>query len=202
MDNKKQLIINIALALLAIFLGYKVVDSISQPVKFANTKAEREKYVVQHLKDIRLAQYHYKQANNAYTGSFDTLIDFVKNNQIPIVKMVLDPNDTTFSKTITDTLGYIPVADSLFGSRVDFNVDELSLVPFSQGDKFEMEAGFIKRGGINVPVFEARTLYGSYLYDLDEQRVLNESAAKDQIHKYPGLKVGSMTEASTDGNWE
>ena len=202
MDKKKQLIINIVLALLAIFLGYKVVDSISQPVKFTNTKSEREKVVVQHLKDIRLAQYHYKQANNVYTASFDTLINFIKNNQIPEIRMVLDPNDTTFSKTINDTIGFVPVLDSLFGNRKDFNVDELNIVPFSQGVSFEMAAGFIKRGGINVTVFEAKTPYSSYLWDLDKQRVLNASASQEQINKYPGLKVGSMTEASTDGNWE
>jgi len=202
MDKKQQLIVNIVLALVAIFLAYKVIDSISQPVKFSNVKTEREKEVVQHLKDIRLAEYHYKQANDVYTASWDTLVSFVKNDSIPQVKMVLDPNDTTFSRTISDTIGYVKVLDSLFGQRKGFKPENMCIVPFSRGDTFELAAGFIPRGGIKVTVFEAKTLYSTYLYDLDEQRVLNETASKEQINKYPGMKVGSMNEASTDGNWE
>jgi hypothetical protein len=37
---------------------------------------------------------------------------------------------------------------------------------------------------------------------LDKQLVINLIASQTEIKKYPGLKVGSMTEPSTDGNWE
>ena len=78
-----------------------------------------------------------------------------------------------------------------------------SLVPFSTPtQKFELEAGVIKRSGIDVPVFEARTPYEVYLNGLDQQRILNAKAEKESINRYAGLKVGSMEEASTDGNWE
>ena len=32
--------------------------------------------------------------------------------------------------------------------------------------------------------------------------VINLIAGKEQIEKYPGIKVGSVIEASIDGNWE
>ena len=35
-----------------------------------------------------------------------------------------------------------------------------------------------------------------------KQRVDNAKAEKESINRYAGLKVGSMEEASTDGNWE
>jgi hypothetical protein len=40
------------------------------------------------------------------------------------------------------------------------------------------------------------------LEGLDEQSVTNLIAAREQLERFPGIKVGSMTEASTDGNWE
>ena len=113
-----------------------------------------------------------------------------------------DPNDTTFTKTINDTVGYVKVLDSLFGRRENFDINSLRVVPFSQGDEFELQAGYIKRGGLKVAVFEAKTPYSTYLWDLDRQRVNNLRAEQEDLEKYAGLKVGSMDEASTNGNWE
>lgn len=201
--NKNLTIINIALALVAVLLAYLIYDSISQPVIFQNTKTERELKVVQNLKDIRSTQGLFKENYNRYTANFDTLIEFIKVGELPVVNIVPDPNDTTFTKTINDTVGYIRVLDSLFGKRPNFNVESLRYIPFSEPQQeFEIQAGYIVRGGMNVPVFEAKAHYKTYLNGLDNQRIRNEAAQREQVNKYPGMKVGSMTEPSIDGNWE
>ena len=203
MKKGTNIIINIVLFAVVVFLAMQVIKSIQAPIKFNNAQAEREAQVVQRLIDIRNAEVHYKNVNNKYTASFDSLIDFCKTAEIPIVNIIPDPTDTTFTRTITDTLGYVRVVDSIRGRREDFNINDLSFVPFSNPTaKFELEAGFIKRSGIDVPVFEARTPYEVYLNGLDSQRILNAKAEKESINRYAGLKVGSMEEASTDGNWE
>ena len=202
MNNKNLTIINIALAVVALVLVYLVYRSISEPVVFENTRKEREIQVVQSLKDIRSTQVLFKQTYNRYTGSFDSLIEYVKTGELPVVNIVADPNDTTFTKTINDTVGYVKVIDSLFGRRENFDINSLRIVPFSQGEQFEMQAGYIKRGGLKVAVFEAKTPYNTYLWDLDHQRVNNLRAEQEDLEKYAGLKVGSMDEASTNGNWE
>ena len=202
MNNKNLTIINIALAVVALVLVYLVYRSISEPVVFENTRKEREIQVVQSLKDIRSTQILFKQTYNRYTGSFDSLIEYVKTGELPVVNIVADPNDTTFTKTINDTVGYVKVLDSLFGRRENFDINSLRVVPFSQGDEFELQAGYIKRGGLKVAVFEAKTPYSTYLWDLDRQRVNNLRAEQEDLEKYAGLKVGSMDEASTNGNWE
>ena len=202
MNNKKLSIINIVLVLVAILLAYLVFDSIRQPVAFENTRRERELKVVQSLKDIRSTQTLFKQTYNRYTANFDSLIEYVKTGELPIVNMVPDPEDTTFTKTINDTVGYIKVIDSLFNSRENFDINSLRIVPFSQNEQFELQAGYIMRGGLKVAVFEAKTPYKSYLWDLDEQRVNNLRAEQEDLDKYAGLKVGSMDEPSTSGNWE
>ena len=204
MNNKNLTIINIALALIALLLVYLVYRSISEPVVFENVRKERELKVVQSLKDIRNTQTLFKQTYNRYTGDFDSLIEYIKTGQLPVVNIVADPNDTTFTKTINDTVGYIAVADSLFKNREDFKVENLRYVPYSENEKveFELQAGVITRGGLKVAVFEAKTPYFVYLYDLDQQRVNNLRAEQEDLEKYPGLKVGSMDEPSLNGNWE
>lgn len=212
MNSKlKSIIINIVLFAVVVFLAIKVIQSIKAPIDFGNEKGLREAQVVQRLKDIRDAEIQYKQAYNKYTSSFDTLINFCSNYEIPIVMMVPDPEDTTFTKTINDTLGYVKVIDSLFGKRANFNINQLGMVPFSDpATMFEIHDSVIKRGGISVPVFEVKTPYEVYLSKPGEKftdkewktRVDNIKAEMEQIEKYAGLKVGSLEEASTDGNWE
>lgn len=195
--------VNIVLFAVVVFLAIMVVKSIQAPIKFNNAQHAREVQVVQNLKDIRDAEIQYKQANNCYTASFDTLIQFCLNAEIPIVNIIPDPTDTTFTKTINDTLGYVKVFDSLYGKRENFDIQNMRYVPFSEPrQEFELEAGTIKRSGITVPVFQAQTPYEVYLNGLDDQRVRNAKAEKEAINRYAGLKVGSMEEASTEGNWD
>ncbi len=187
---------------MAIFLAYTVFDSVRQPVAFDNTRKEREVKIVQNLKDIRSAQALFKQTYNRYTANFDSLAEYIKNGTLPIVNIIPDPNDTTFTKTINDTVGYIKVIDSLFKNRENFDADNLKVIPYSQNKTFEAEAGYITRGGLKVGVFEVKAPYKTYLWDLDEQRVRNLIAEQEQLERYPGVKVGSMSEPSVDGNWE
>jgi hypothetical protein len=113
-----------------------------------------------------------------------------------------DPNDTTFTKTITDTISFVRVGDSLFGRRPDFNLNRLPYVPYSQNEMFEIAADTIQKGGVEVSVIEVKAHYNVFLHDLDEQLVINKIKSLEDIDKYPGLKFGSLTEPSTDGNWE
>ena len=201
--DKKLTIINIVLVIVDIFLAYMIYHSISQPVIFDNTKTERELKVVQNLKDIRSTQSLFKENYNRYTASFDTLIEFIRTGELPVVNIIPDPNDTTFTKTINDTVGYIKVLDSLFSTRQNFNVESLRYIPFSEPQQeFEIQAGYITRGGMKVPVFEVKAPYNTYLNGLDKQRIRNAAAEREDLNKYPGMKVGSMTEPLTDGNWE
>jgi len=203
----KSTIIKIVLAIIIVILGYLVVQSIKAPVDFKKERTKREKQVIQKLKDIRASQLIYKSIHNEYAPTFDTLIDFLKNGKIPVVKMIPDPEDTTFTKTINDTIRWDIVADYLFpdsviNQRINFSLDNISIIPFSEGEMFTLEAGSIIKGNLTVQVFEASALYNSFMKGMDDQLVFNMVAKMKQLEKFPGLKVGSMEEASTDGNWE
>lgn len=195
-------VIQIALLVIILLLVYFIYESIMRPVRFNNLVDQRNKEVIQNLIDIRTSQMSFKSIHGKYTSSFDTLIAFLRTGEIPVVKIIPDPTDTTFTKTIRDTIGYIPVKDSLFRTRPEYKVENIKYIPESGNKIFKLDAGVIDKGGVKVNVFEASTHFNDYLSGLDKQLVINLIASKEQIEKFPGLKVGSMTEASTDGNWE
>ena len=197
----KSLIIKIVLAIIIIVLAYLVYESIQKPLRFNDKKDAIEQKVIQNLKDIRSSQMVYKRVHNTYSDNFDTLVDFLKFGEIPVVKMIPDPEDTTFTRTINDTIKYINVGDSLFKNRLS-DIDSLRYIPKSGGKVFELKAGEIERGGLKVSVFEASAHYKTFLKNLNKQLVINLIKAKEDLENFPGLKVGSMEEPSTDGNWE
>lgn len=198
----KSTFIKLALGVVIIVLGYFLYASIMKPVRFQDELNRRNEQIVNKLKDIRTAQILYKQFNNAYTSSFDTLFNFLKTGEIPVVAMVADPTDTTFTRTINDTVGFIKIADSLYSKRANFKIEDLAIIPFSDGRRFEMKTGKIDKGGVMVSVIEILVPYEYYMYDKDKQDIINLTERQKRINKYPGIRMGSLTEASTDGNWE
>ena len=200
--NWKYTVIKIVLSIVILILAYLIYESIMKPLRFNRAVTARESKVIERLSDIRNSQQFYKKMNHQYTGSFDTLISFLKVGKIPVVKIVPDPKDTTYSKTINDTIGYVSIADSLFSKRRNFSLDSLRYIPFSGKVPFEINAGKIDRGGLKVSVFEVRAHYKTFLKGLDKQSIINLIKSKKDIDRFPGLKVGSMEEPSTDGNWE
>ena len=212
MKKGLSIVINIILFAIIVLLAWQVVKSIQAPIKFNTEQKARETQVIERLLDIRNAEVLYKNATNKYTDNFDTLIKFWQNAEIPVVQMISKQNleDSTYY-TVYDTIGFIKVMDSIKGKRENFNINDLKVVPFSQPQtNFELEAGTKESSGIKVPLFEARTPYEVYLAQPGaafnekewKQRVDNLKAEKESIDRYAGLKVGSMEEASTEGNWE
>ncbi|HNX44584.1 MAG TPA: hypothetical protein PLJ84_06515 [Bacteroidales bacterium] len=197
----KSPILKVVLSLVILVLAYLIFNSIVTPVKFKNDLGSRGSVVIDKLKDIRTAEQLFKQINRHYTGDFDSLVQFIRTGKIPVVKMIPDPKDTTFTRTISDTLGYVSIYDSIYSKKA-YKLEELNVVPYSDGEKFELLAGQIDKGGVKVAVFEASTPIEFYSKGLNKQLVINQKKEMENKNKFPGLKVGSMIDASTDGNWE
>ena len=97
----------------------------------------------------------------------------------------------------------IPVKDTLFNNRTDFNVDSLAFIPFSGGDSTMLKADIREVSGVKVPLFEARMPYESLLRGLDKQLVINIISERKDLDLYPGLKVGDIEKPNNNaGNWE
>lgn len=97
---------------------------------------------------------------------------------------------------------YVNAKKAIFGA--DFDTSKLGIVPFSKGATFEMDTASVKTGSdIYIRIFEAKTGYDTYLGDLNHTELINLKDRANQLGKYPGLKVGSLTEINNNaGNWE
>ena len=61
----------------------------------------------------------------------------------------------------------------------------------------------LEKSGFWVPVFECKVPLSQLLSDMDHQLVVNKIAEIEKVSgRYAGWKVGDMTQAVTDGNFE
>lgn len=208
--------IQIVLLVAIIVLGYLLWESINKPIRFNKEKDRREAATIQRLKDIRSAQVAFRAEYNRFTGDFDTLINFLKTDSFRVVKAIGSVPDSMIEELgramaerqalrdgliSRDTIK-LSVKDSLFTAR--YYIDSLRFVPFTDGYVFEMAAGVFQTGSkVQVRVFEAKVPYDVLLAGMDRQLVINYKETREKITGYPGLKVGSLEEATNNaGNWE
>ncbi|MFP4064471.1 MAG: hypothetical protein ACLFS0_03075 [Bacteroidales bacterium] len=192
-------VIQVALAIVIVVLGYLIYDSIMEPVRFRQEVKEREDKIIQRLKDIREVQRAHRSRHERFTADLDSLVNFYREDSLTVIRAIGTVPDTlTETEAVEmgiverDTI-WIAARDSLL-HRADYPIDSLPYVPYSNGERFRMDAGMIERGLTEIPVFEASVEPKIYMSDLDDWRVY--------YTREEGLRVGSMVEAVLDGNWE
>lgn len=206
-----KIVIQIVLTVIIGVLGYYTYKSVYGPVEFNKIKEKRYQEVILKLKDIRDAEMAHREITGTFTGSFDSLVKFIDTAQF----VVTQRRDTTFldeeyKKTygvdkyvedvVIDTLGYKSVKDSIFKNTDRYK--DMMNVPHTENKKFELEAGFLQKDNNKIAVFEAKVNKSEVLSDLNQDLVVQEkqTVAVDGVNgEY--IKVGSMTEVNTSGNW-
>ena len=201
--------ITIVLWIVIIALGYMTFMSVYGEIKFNELKEERYDVVIERLKDIRDAELAHKQVTGKFTDNFDNLVRFVDTAEFVITQRrdtsIVDVELTkryggveTFKDSIIiDTLDFVPVKDSLFGA--DTRYKNMAQVPVGKpGATFELNAGMLE----GIPVFEAKVNKDIILFDQD-RNLVNKEKEVVSVDGVNGayLKVGSMDEVNTNGNW-
>lgn len=208
-------VIQILFVLIIIVLGYLIVESIMEPIRFNQNVEQRENATIARLIDIREAQKAYKDIYKKYTGSFDTLIAFLDTGSFDVVKAIGEIpeewlEELGFEKArekalkegvISRETTKIPVMDSLFG--VGYPIDSLRYVPFTEDVNFTMESGeILTSSNLLVQVVEVSVLYDQLLAGMDKQLVVNYKDERMKIVGFEGVKFGSLEEGTLTGNWE
>lgn len=212
----KKLIVCL-LFLAAVGVAYLIWDTIKTPLDFEKERKVRYDETVVRLKDIRKAEVAYKDAKGVFSGSWDTLIAFVKNDSLPHVRRIGMLTDSMIEAGLNEKMAlkkgliirdtvYSKVMDEIFDS-IGYSIDELRYIPNSGGQEFWLKQTIIVTGsGIKVPVFEARAHNNQFLSELEadfKQELVNLNEQQRANDRYPGLKVGSVTETNNNaGNWE
>jgi hypothetical protein len=198
-----KIVIQVILIAAILVLSYFIYESVQKPIRFNAEQKSRYEATIQRLKDIRTAQVAFRGEYKRYTGSFDTLINFLKTDSFNVVKQIGDEDDSVAvatGKIIRETIR-ISVRDSLF--RKGYAVDSICFVPFTQGVQFELGTTNLTAGNVDVNVFEAKVSNDVLLRGLDAQLLFNFNADRQLKTGYAGLKVGSLTETTNNaGNWE
>ena len=210
--SKFKPILMIALWALIAFLGYQTFMSVYKPIQFNQIKNKRYAQIIESLIDIRDAQLAHRQVTGQFAKNFDGLVTFIDTAQFTITQRrdssIIDVEltkryggvETYKDIVLIDTLGFVPVKDSLFKSSDRYK--KMMNVPNTDGAKFEMKAGLLDQNGINIPVFEAFVKKEVILFDQDRDLILqeNEVVSVDGVNG-DAIKVGSMEEVKTTGNW-
>lgn len=191
---------------LNIILAYFVYNSINSEVEFQQVAKVRVAENVQKLKDLRQVQIAYKKVNNTYSNNFESLIDFLENDSMAIVKAIGETPDSLTDVQalelgiISRDTAYVLAKETVFdeaylssrNEKFPLNLSILTTVPHSD-QNYSVDAGMVEKGKVVVQVFEISTTYGAVFTGLDAE---NKSFELGNL-----LKVGSMDEASLNGNW-
>ena len=207
--NKKRAL-ELFLWVLSIFFASQIYSSINGPIKFNQVKNDRYTQVIDRLKDIRTAQIAHKDVNGFYANNFDSLVSFIDNGIFTVIEK-RDSSYLEYNRTyridmlkeveIVDTLGFVPVKDSLFGDNESYKM--MAKVPIEGTDsEFSIKADIIDKNGYQVPVFEVKVKKDVVLFDqnkdlLDQE---NKVISVDGVNG-PEIILGSMSDVSTSGNW-
>lgn len=209
MNAKK---ITLILIPINIILAFFVYDSITSEVEFNKQAKERIAENVQKLKDLRTLQIAYKKENDVFADNFNSLLDFLENDSTTIIKSVGEtPDSLVNGKQITDAQAlemglisrdtlYVSAKESIFDenyiksrdNKYPFNINTISIIPFTE-QQYNIDANVIEKGKVNVQVFEISAAFKHVFNGLDAE---NKKYDLNSL-----LKVGSMTEASLNGNW-
>ncbi len=228
----KKVAFNLLLLVAIVGLAFICYRSIMDPIEFEEQRGAREKDIIARLIDIRTAQIEYRNNHQgAYTDNFDTLIDYIKTAQMPIVLKVGELNDEQLERGLTEKkvlemiakaektgkwadvekeglrdfrrdTTWIALVDTIYGKG--FNVDSMKYVPYGNGTQFELATSCdTTKSGSAQWLFEARTPFETYLTGINDQEMKNLISAQKKLGRYCGLKVGDVEQPNNNaGNWE
>jgi hypothetical protein len=204
-----QLIVTVVVAAGAVYFAVMDYTVIQDELAFHREKEKVKTAVVQRLKDIRKAQLAYNKEYGKYANSFDSLLYFLKHDKVSLIKrlgslpdslpteeMAMEagiiqgmPEGMTDMEVIeqglivrdtveVDVLNYVFNEDDRDKRKTRFYVDSLPYVPYAD-HRFQMESDIVDISGAPTPVFQVKD-------------------PKPFAERY---MLGSLTEASTSGNW-
>ena len=210
---KKVILIIVAVGLLA--LAYVTVQCVLAPVSFDKKQHEIELVLQKQLKKIATYEDAYKSVYDKYADK-DELVNFLNNGRVFYIRAEGDYTSAMREQGLSeedaarrglirrDTI-WVSAKDSLLKDGTD--LAKLFSIPGSDST-IQVVAGTIEQevgdNKIQVPVFQASAGYQSYLGRLGNDRLVKEKIEKanSKANAFAGVRVGSLTEVKTNGNWE
>lgn len=193
-----KVVVNLIMFALIGLLGYLLVYSIQEPIKFKAEKDKRQNAVVDKLITIRKMQEFYRDIKNgSFASDFDSLAYTLRNGQFRNIRVVGDPDDPNFTGEITYDTTFTPAIDTI--EALGINLDSLRYVPYSDGAVFEIQADTLTYQSTLVNVVQVGIPIKTFMGPFGDPRF----ARYDNSYKPNNLiKFGDMTKPNLSGNWE
>lgn len=190
-------IINIILLLLIVVLAYMLFNSIKEPIAFGDEKKARKTAVVSKLETIRKTQEIYRSITGGFAGSFDSLVYVLKNDSIPFIKVIGDPDDPNNQEKFQRFTTYSSAYDSIQALGIDLNT--IGDIPFSDGKQFEIAADTMTYQSTNVAVVEVGTKWKNFMGMYADPKYAKYDSKYDPNKT---IKFGDLNKPILSGNWE
>lgn len=166
-------VISIILLVLSLALAGYLVYSVRDTIESREMISQREDAIIERLELIREAQIVYQEVHGHYTSDWDSLVNFIKTGQFPI----LQRSETIITLAYgadsvivnIDTLGYISARERIFEEK--FTVDAADQGVFrgffvEEGDKVEQ----------NQQAYRLETNTGVYTHKFKNAGTVSELA--------------------------
>ena len=219
-------VFQIVLVILVVFLAILAFRSIMRPEKFRLVYELRKSEIRNRLTTIRVAQAVYKSEYQMFATHIDTLVNFVNNGMVTVVKNVgtipenMSEADAFKAGLIKKEVSHIPAKDKILETDplLATYIKDFQFIPFNDGKKFEIQSGTLKSSSYNVPVYKIEVPLDEILANMDESiipenmglfksalsRLIYNGLSEEKQYKklYKDMYMGSLIEASTAGSWE
>ena len=224
---KVKTLFNILLVIVAVGLAILATRSILRPEKYKIVYNQRAEEIRGRLTTIRAIQAVYRNEFKKFAGDIDSLVDFVNNGVVHIIKTSGEiPEDMSEEAAfkaglIKKVVEPITAKDKILESDPNLRFDHLKsfeFIPHCDGKKFEIQLGKISSKTYEIPVFRIDVPIDDILANLDRtispkeanlfkklfnklfyNGLANETQFKSQ---YKPMWLGSLNDASTSGSWE
>lgn len=224
MKSIKYTLIQTGLIIGIIVLALLIYRSLMRPVKFNEIYEARKINVIKKLEDVRTLQNYYKTEKGSYAKTFDELKSFYTDGKMNIVVKEGHVPDTLTEaealklKIIRRDTVVIDAKNEISKALPNLDIKTFDIIPYSHGKQFIMDADTIVKGNISVHVYQVIAEKSQYLKNLNDdshikKSLLSKILYNDLQNQFLGPKfdfkdnvidliLGSLTEASTDGNWQ
>ncbi|OEJ99670.1 hypothetical protein [Roseivirga misakiensis] len=186
-------ILTLVFFLLALLVGYFLYDGINKTIEEGKEIERVENLVKARLSQIRDAQIVYQSVFGDYADTWEKLVAFADTGKIYLIQrreeIIKLPYNQERSEFFYDTLGSVPVKDSLFAPN--FDVTSLPELPHAKGKFFSLYAKDSIRSGVSVDYIEVVDTYPFDRSRKDDSEIDNRRP----------LRFGSRTDITTSGNW-
>jgi hypothetical protein len=215
------------MVVVVLVLAIMVMRSIMRPEKFRTVYNERCELIKEKLITIRDIQAVYKNESKKYFADADSLADYALNGTVSIIKNVgdipegMNEKDALKAGLLRKETVEISTMEKVMetdATRKSENFNNLQYVLHNGGPKFNIQTGSIASKTYEIPVYMIVVPLDDILADMDKAITPdNASPFKKFINKifynglseetqyrsqYKDMVMGSLTEASTSGNWE